>query len=115
METASYAISEQLRLRELLREQKATLEMLDEGVIVLDDDGRIKVMNGRARSMLGVRRDEDGPEEIRELIFSRDILRAILSGKRLIPRSGGVSLPQGRFPALCAFPDQSGERAGDGC
>lgn len=32
METASYAISEQLRLRELLREQKATLEMLDEGV-----------------------------------------------------------------------------------
>ena len=79
METASYAISEQLRLRELLREQKATLEMLDEGVIVLDDDGRIKVMNGRARSMLGVRRDEDGPEEIRELIFSRDILRAILS------------------------------------
>ena len=28
------------RAAELLREQKATLEMLDEGVIVLDDDGR---------------------------------------------------------------------------
>ena len=79
METASYAVSEQLRLRELLREQKATLEMLDEGVIVLDDDGHIRTMNEKARSMLGVRRDDTAPGAIQDLIFSRDILRAILS------------------------------------
>lgn len=79
MDTATYAISEQLRLRELLREQKATLEMLDEGVIVMDDDGRITTMNGQARTMLGVRRDEAQPGTIQELLFSHDILRAILS------------------------------------
>lgn len=79
METASFAISEQLRLRELLREQKATLEMLDEGVIVLEDDGHIRIMNGKARSMLGLRRDEEQPATIQELVFSRDIQRAILS------------------------------------
>ncbi len=55
MSGATCAISEQLRLRGMLREQNAILEMLDEGVIVLDDAARVKLMNNRACAMLGLK------------------------------------------------------------
>ena len=78
MEAAAYAIAEQLRLRMLLQEQKAIIEMLDEGVIVLDADGAVRTMNNKARDMLGL--PPGGAEgSIRDIILSKDILRAILS------------------------------------
>ena len=40
MEAAAHAIAEQLRLRLLLQEQKAIIEMLDEGVVVLEATAR---------------------------------------------------------------------------
>ena len=45
MEAAAHAIAEQLRLRLLLQEQKAIIEMLDEGVVVLEGDGTIRTLN----------------------------------------------------------------------
>lgn len=78
MEAAAYAIAEQLRLRMLLQEQKAIIEMLDEGVIVLDAEGAVRTMNNKARDMLGLPPGgAEGP--IRDIILSKDILRAILS------------------------------------
>ena len=53
VEAAAYAVSEQLRLRLLLKEQNAMLEFLDEGVLILDGERRIRAMNNKARAMLG--------------------------------------------------------------
>ena len=44
VEAAAYAVSEQLRLRLLLKEQNAMLEFLDEGVLILDGEGRIRAI-----------------------------------------------------------------------
>ncbi len=80
IDSASHAISENLRLRSLIREQKATLEMLDEGVIVFDATGRIKTLNAKAWDMLGGRNAEI-PENlnIRDIILSRDVVETLLS------------------------------------
>lgn len=51
---AAYAISEQLRLRALLQQQQAIIELLDEGVIVVSRSGEVKLMNSKAASMLGL-------------------------------------------------------------
>ena len=78
MEAAAHAIAEQLRLRLLLQEQKAIIEMLDEGVVVLEVDGTIRTLNNKAQAMLGLQR---GPVHgnIQDIILSSDIIRAILS------------------------------------
>lgn len=80
MEAAAYAIAEQLRLRMLLQEQKAILEMLDEGVIVLDGDGTIRSMNNKACHMFNCD-PEASKGNIQDIVLSSDILRAILSEK----------------------------------
>lgn len=54
VEAAAHAIAEQLRLRLLLKEQSAMLEFLDEGIVILDSEHRIRSMNSRARTMLGL-------------------------------------------------------------
>lgn len=46
---AAYAISEQLRLRALLQQQQAIIELLDEGVIVVSRSGEVKLMNMQSR------------------------------------------------------------------
>lgn len=79
LETVSFSISEQLRLRSLLREYRATLEMLDEGVVVFDHGGKVHSINKVALRMLGHggTLDPARPLCIPELILSKDILRAI--------------------------------------
>lgn len=49
---AAYAIGEQLHLRRLLGQQRAMLELIDEGVIFLDGRGFISAWNDKARAML---------------------------------------------------------------
>ncbi|MFR0874876.1 MAG: sigma-54 interaction domain-containing protein [Bilophila wadsworthia] len=88
MEAAAHAIAEQLRLRLLLQEQKAIIEMLDEGVVVLEGDGTIRTLNNKAQAMLDLPPDAVHGN-IQDIIFSSDIIRAIL-GKRPIQRSGSV-------------------------
>lgn len=57
---AAYAISEQLRLRALLQQQQAIIELLDEGVIVVSRSGEVKLMNSKAASMLGLPAPQQG-------------------------------------------------------
>ena len=78
MEAAAHAIAEQLRLRLLLQEQKAIIEMLDEGVVVLEGDGTIRTLNNKAQAMLDLPPDAVHGN-IQDIIFSSDIIRAILS------------------------------------
>lgn len=78
MEAAAHAIAEQLRLRLLLQEQKAIIEMLDEGVVVLEGEGTIRTLNNKAQAMLGLPPDAVHGN-IQDIIFSSDIIRAILS------------------------------------
>ena len=78
MEAAAHAIAEQLRLRLLLQEQKAIIEMLDEGVVVLEGDGTIRTLNNKAQAMLDLPPDAVHGN-IQDIIFSSDIIRAIPS------------------------------------
>ncbi|OLQ87851.1 sigma-54-dependent Fis family transcriptional regulator [Vibrio ponticus] len=51
VQAAAHAIEQQLRLKELLAEQRLILETLNEGVIVIDDAGIIKNINRYAKQI----------------------------------------------------------------
>lgn len=112
MEAAAHAIAEQLRLRLLLQEQKAIIEMLDEGVVVLEGDGTIRTLNNKAQAMLDLPPDAVHGN-IQDIIFSSDIIRAILSESGQFSDQD-VPPAQGRFAQLHAFahPLGIGERPG---
>ncbi|PWL62089.1 MAG: sigma-54-dependent Fis family transcriptional regulator [Desulfovibrionaceae bacterium] len=78
MASVAYAISEQMRLRAMLREQEAMLEILDEGVIMLDESARIRSMNRKARVMLRIG-DSPAGRGLGEIIRSPDIMRALMA------------------------------------
>jgi len=78
VESAAYAISEQLRLHFLLEEQRVIFEMMDEGLVVLDGDGTIRFINKKAQQMLFLA-GWTGMQHISDIILSKDILKAILS------------------------------------
>ena len=103
MEAAAFAISEQMHLRRLLDEHRATIEMLDEGVVVMDDDGVIKSMNRKARTMLGV--SPDTPVTmIQEIIFSHDILRILLTEKsRFTDQEAQLKLRKGSIGCMLSL------------
>ncbi len=52
VQAAAEAISRQLALKSLLEEQQRVLEVLNEGVILLDEKRRIRSLNGYARRLL---------------------------------------------------------------
>ena len=76
---AAYAISEQLRLRALLQQQQAIIELLDEGVIVVSLSGEVKLMNSKAASMLGLPAPQQG-ENIYKFMRPSQMLDNILTG-----------------------------------
>ena len=76
---AAYAISEQLRLRALLQQQQAIIELLDEGVIVVSRSGEVKLMNSKAASMLGLPAPQQG-ESIYKFMRPSQMLDNILTG-----------------------------------
>ena len=76
---AAYAISEQLRLRALLQQQQAIIELLDEGVIVVSRSGEVKLMNSKAASMLGLLAPQQG-ENIYKFMRPSQMLDNILTG-----------------------------------
>ncbi len=79
VESAAYAISEQLRLHFLLEEQRVIFEMMDEGLVVLNGDGSIRFINKKAQQMLALSSLKHEIQHIGDVILSKDILRAILS------------------------------------
>ena len=54
VKAAAYAISEQMRLRALLRRQESIMELLDEGILVLSRSGNIRMMNRLAAHIMGL-------------------------------------------------------------
>lgn len=80
VESAAYAISEQLRLHYLLEDQRVIFEMMDEGLVVLDSSGDIRFINKKAQQMLSLV-SWNSAQHISDIILSRDILRAIMSEK----------------------------------
>ena len=76
---AAYAISEQLRLRALLQQQQAIIELLDEGVIVVSRSGEVKLMNSKAASMLGLPAPQQG-ENLYKFMRPSQMLDNILTG-----------------------------------
>ena len=83
VEAAAHAISEQLHLRKLVKEQETMLELIDEGVLILDAGGVISAMNNKARSMLQLRDGETGMN-IRNVVKSSDVLDAVLSTRQRV-------------------------------
>lgn len=54
VQAAADAVSRQMALQGLLEEQQAVLEVLNEGLVVLDERGCIKALNRYARQLFGV-------------------------------------------------------------
>ncbi|MBT2372670.1 sigma-54 interaction domain-containing protein [Pseudomonas fluorescens] len=57
VQAAAEAVSRQMALQTLLEEQQTVLEVLNEGLVVLDERGRIKALNRYARQLFRVGRD----------------------------------------------------------
>jgi sigma-54 dependent transcriptional regulator, acetoin dehydrogenase operon transcriptional activator AcoR len=81
VEAAAHAVEEHLRLRSLLREQQIILELLDDGVIVLDSEGGIASINRQGCNMLGVDSDVTG-KNIQALIRASEVLKSILTDRK---------------------------------
>ncbi len=77
---AVYAVMEQLGLRELLGEQKALLELMDEGVITLDAGGSIRLINAKAMRMLHLRDTPAGVNIAGVIRFSRAVAPQLEAG-----------------------------------
>ena len=67
VKAAAYAISEQMRLRSLLRRQESIIELLDEGILVIARNGIIRMMNRIAAHIMGLQAPETG-KNIKALI-----------------------------------------------
>lgn len=57
VQAAAEAVSRQMALQALLEEQQTVLEVLNEGLVVLDEQGRIKALNHYARQLFRVGHD----------------------------------------------------------
>ncbi|TWI46293.1 transcriptional regulator with PAS, ATPase and Fis domain [Pseudomonas duriflava] len=57
VQAAAEAVSRQLALQNLLEEQQTVLEVLNEGLVLLDDRGSIKALNRYARQILRVEKN----------------------------------------------------------
>ena len=114
VEAAAYAVSEQIRLRLLLKEQNAMLEFLDEGVLILDSEDRIRAMNNKARTMLGLGtpsgQNNSSGMSIHDLIPPSEGLSSMLSARhRINDREVSLHLPHGLFQYAVSYaPIQDG-------
>jgi len=97
---AVYAIMEQLGLRELLGEQKALLELMDEGVITLDADRAVRFINAKAKAMLHLNDDPVGRNFDGVIRFS-EAVKSLLDAKSafhdvdttLMAKEAALSIP----------------------
>lgn len=80
VEAVAHAITEQIFLSDLLEEQLAIMDALDEGVVVLNSDGVIKSINKKACSLLRLTEPCEG-QNFRRIIHTQDNLFSELSQK----------------------------------
>lgn len=99
VEAAAYAITEQLSLREMLGEQAAIMELLDEGVIVLNNDGDITSINKKACDILKLDKSPVGSRLLR-VIHAHEVLNTALN-KRIGFHDQEVLLETGSASISC--------------
>lgn len=80
VEAVAHAITEQVFLNDLLEEQLAIMDTLDEGVIVLNADGVIKSINKKACSLLRLTNPPEG-QNFRRIVHTQDNLFPELNHK----------------------------------
>ena len=78
VEAAAHAITEQVCLRELLSEQAAIMELLDEGLIVVNHEGLLKSISQKACAILGIPAPQ-GSVHISQIIPAADMLHTALN------------------------------------
>ncbi|WP_434674254.1 sigma-54-dependent Fis family transcriptional regulator [Pseudomonas sp. R1-15] len=84
VQAAAEAVSRQMALQALLEEQQTVLEVLNEGLVVLDETGCIKALNHYARQLFRVDRDWLGKpfQSLGQTEQSGEILRRDGEGAR---------------------------------
>lgn len=80
VEAVAHAITEQIFLTDLLEEQLAIMDSLDEGVVVLNSDGVIKSINKKACSMLKLTSPPEG-QNFRRIFHTQDNIFSELNQK----------------------------------
>ena len=77
IEATAQAIGEQLRLREVLEENRVLIELLDKGSFIIDDKGRIQSANKKALSMFDL--DTLSPDvSVRDICVTVDDLDGLV-------------------------------------
>lgn len=77
VEAAAYAITEQLQLLELLRNQSITMELLDEGIISLDQYGNVSSISPKALRMLHLKEDCLG-QDFLAMVVEDELFKSVL-------------------------------------
>lgn len=113
VEAAAYAISEQLRLRLLVKEQHAMLELLDEGVIILNSEDKLRAMNNKAKQMLEVYKSPNGFETGTSIFdfvsVSKELLSMLRADHKINDREISFSLEHGIYQfAVSSSPIKEG-------
>lgn len=90
-------------LRELLGEQKALLELMDEGVITLDAGGAIRLINAKAMRMLHLRDTPAGVNIAAVIRFSRAVAPLLEAGKAFHDVDTTLMLEDGARSVPCVL------------
>lgn len=99
--TVVHAISQQLRLRELLDEHQTLLELLDEGMLALDTAQRICAINKTALRMLQLASPPPAGTDINDIMGFSAAMRKIINGgesfydveSTVIQKATGLRIP----------------------
>ena len=100
VEAAAHAITEQVCLRELLSEQAAIMELLDEGLIVVNREGLLKSISQKACAILGIA-SPPASIHIGRILPAPDILHTALTRQvGFHDQEALLDLPQGTTSCL---------------
>ncbi|MEW6410311.1 MAG: sigma 54-interacting transcriptional regulator [Nitrospirota bacterium] len=89
--------------RENTKQLQTILESLKEGVIVIDNNGRIKIFNPIAANILGVKLQDTVGKPLKEVLKGTGLLKVLITGKPemdKIRRVGDVDIVINTFPIV---------------
>lgn len=110
---AARNINDQHHLRDLLSDQEAILELLNDGILVLDRFGGIKAINSKARNMLKMPAAPSVLGNISDVVLSGEPFGSILkSRKSIVDREAFLQLADEQLHCVIsstAIPNDKGE------